>query len=179
MRVHRGCWKCLGPSVPFLSGSWSIKCRVTESKYVADNFCWAGWQVLSSSLISFLTLLVCVLNALYERRFEALLHYSTRQKHIDYTPPNTPLVLFLFAHTRSRCSCHQSSNIPQSVEEYDRSRRLESMRKDIECCYGRVKECFRLFKGDVLFKTRESINNAWCTACILHNMLHHFNKRTE
>ena len=46
------------------------------------------------------------------------------------------------------------------------------MRKDIECCYGRVKGRFRMFKGEILFKTRESIDNAWFTVCILHNMLH-------
>lgn len=50
------------------------------------------------------------------------------------------------------------------------------MRKDIECCYGRVKGRFRMFKGEILFKTRESIDNAWFTVCILHNMLHHVNK---
>lgn len=50
------------------------------------------------------------------------------------------------------------------------------MRKDIECCYGRVKGRFRLFKGEILFKTRESIDNAWFTVCILHNMPHRVNK---
>ena len=50
------------------------------------------------------------------------------------------------------------------------------MRKDIECCYGRVKGRFRMFKGEILFKTRESIDNAWFTVCIFHNMLHHVNK---
>ena len=33
-----------------------------------------------------------------------------------------------------------------------------------------------MFKGEILFKTRESIDNAWFTVCILHNMLHHVNK---
>ena len=56
------------------------------------------------------------------------------------------------------------------------SRRLESMRKDIECCYGRVKGRFRLFRGDIIYKSRASIDNAWFTTCILHNMLHHYNK---
>ncbi|CAB1119913.1 unnamed protein product [Ectocarpus sp. CCAP 1310/34] len=50
------------------------------------------------------------------------------------------------------------------------------MRKDIECCYGRVKGRFRLFKAGILYKTRDSIDNPWFTACILHNMLHHCDK---
>lgn len=50
------------------------------------------------------------------------------------------------------------------------------MRKDIECCYGRVKGRFRMFRGEIIFKTRESIDNAWFTVCILHNMLHRVNK---
>ncbi|CAB1097796.1 unnamed protein product [Ectocarpus sp. CCAP 1310/34] len=50
------------------------------------------------------------------------------------------------------------------------------MRKDIECCYGRVKGRFRLFKAGILYKTRDSIDNPWFTACILHNMLHHYDK---
>lgn len=49
------------------------------------------------------------------------------------------------------------------------------MRKDIECCYGRVKGRFRIFRGAILYKTRESIDNAWFTVCILHNMLHRVN----
>ena len=46
------------------------------------------------------------------------------------------------------------------------------MRKDIERRYGTVKGRFRIFMGEILFKTRESIDNAWFTVCILHNMLH-------
>ncbi|CAB1102949.1 unnamed protein product [Ectocarpus sp. CCAP 1310/34] len=50
------------------------------------------------------------------------------------------------------------------------------MRKDIECCYGTVKGRLRLFKAGILYKTRDSIDNACFTACILHNMLHHYDK---
>ena len=49
---------------------------------------------------------------------------------------------------------------------------MESVRKDIECCFGRLKGRWRLFKRGILFSSREKIDNAWFTACILHNMLH-------
>lgn len=61
---------------------------------------------------------------------------------------------------------------PLNLEEVKWSQRLESIRKDIECCFGRVKGRWRFFKGTILFDSREKIDNAWFTACILHNMLH-------
>ncbi|CAB1110690.1 unnamed protein product [Ectocarpus sp. CCAP 1310/34] len=86
-----------------------------------------------------------------------------------------------------------------TVKEHDWSRRLDNMRKDIECCFGRVKGRWRLFGvpvgnnafsqrvkgrwrlfgGDILFSARQKVDNAWFTACILHNMLHSFNRLDE
>ena len=59
-----------------------------------------------------------------------------------------------------------------TIEEYKRSKRVESVRKDIECCLARLKGRWRLFKKGILFVSREKIDNTWLTACILHNMLH-------
>ena len=56
---------------------------------------------------------------------------------------------------------------------------MESVRKDIECCFGIIKGWWRLFKGGILFNTREKIDNAWFTACILHNMLHKVKRLDE
>ncbi|CAN0439876.1 unnamed protein product, partial [Pylaiella littoralis] len=61
-----------------------------------------------------------------------------------------------------------------SVEQQEWSKRFESVRKDIECFFGRLKGRFRLFKTGVLFNSREKIDNAWFTACIIHNMLLQF-----
>lgn len=61
-----------------------------------------------------------------------------------------------------------------SIEQQLWSKRLESVRKDIECFFGRLKGRFRLFKTGVVFQKREKIDNAWFTACIIHNMLHAF-----
>ena len=59
-----------------------------------------------------------------------------------------------------------------TIEEFKWSKRVESVRKDIECCFGRLKGRWRLFKKGIIFSLREKIDNAWFTACILHNMLH-------
>ena len=56
---------------------------------------------------------------------------------------------------------------------------MESVRKDIECCFGIIKGRWRLFKGGILFNKREKIDNAWFTACILHNMLHKVKRLDE
>ena len=56
---------------------------------------------------------------------------------------------------------------------------MESVRKDIEYCFGIIKGRWRLFKGGILFNTREKIDNAWFTACILHNMLHKVKRLDE
>ncbi|CAN0383374.1 unnamed protein product, partial [Pylaiella littoralis] len=61
-----------------------------------------------------------------------------------------------------------------SVEQQEWSKRFESVRKDIECFFGRLKGRFRLFKTGILFNSREKIDNAWFTACIIHNMLLQF-----
>lgn len=58
------------------------------------------------------------------------------------------------------------------IDECNWSQRLESIRKDIECLFVRLKGRWRIFKGTIYFEHRESIDNAWFTACILHNMLH-------
>lgn len=61
-----------------------------------------------------------------------------------------------------------------SEAQQEWSKRFESIRKDIECLFGRLKGRFRLFKTGIMFGTREKIDNAWFTACIIHNMLHQF-----
>ncbi|CAN0385517.1 unnamed protein product, partial [Laminaria digitata] len=66
-----------------------------------------------------------------------------------------------------------------TIAEHNWSRRVESVRKDIECCFGRLKGRWRLFKKGILFGSREKIDNAWFTACILHNMLHKKNGLDE
>ncbi|CAN0508570.1 unnamed protein product, partial [Ectocarpus sp. 12 AP-2014] len=58
-----------------------------------------------------------------------------------------------------------------NVAEQQWSKRLESVRKDIECLFGRLKGRFRLFKTGILFGDRTKIDDAWFIACIIHNML--------
>jgi hypothetical protein len=57
-----------------------------------------------------------------------------------------------------------------SYDEKRWSEWLESVRKDIECTFGIIKARFRLFLNPIQFHRFTDIDNAWKTACILHNM---------
>ncbi|CAM9206972.1 unnamed protein product [Ascophyllum nodosum] len=53
------------------------------------------------------------------------------------------------------------------------SKWLESVRKDVECFFGRVKG-FRILKLPLLLRQKIAIDNIWFTCCILHNLLHEY-----
>ena len=48
---------------------------------------------------------------------------------------------------------------------------LESVRKDVECVFGILKIRFRFLRGFVLFQEPETLEKAFRTAAMLHNML--------
>ena len=48
---------------------------------------------------------------------------------------------------------------------------LESVRKDVECTFGCLKQRFRFFKNGIRYHNKETISAAMKTVCILHNML--------
>ncbi|CAM9269704.1 unnamed protein product [Discosporangium mesarthrocarpum] len=57
------------------------------------------------------------------------------------------------------------------------SNRLESVWKDVECYFGRLKGRYRILKLRILYWAssnclREKIDNMFFTCCILQNMLH-------
>ena len=49
--------------------------------------------------------------------------------------------------------------------------RLESVRKDVECCFGRLKKRFRILRLPFLFVYEAQIHDTFKTAAILHNWL--------
>jgi hypothetical protein len=53
----------------------------------------------------------------------------------------------------------------------DWSRRLESVRKDVECCFGRLKGRFRILKLPMMYWYKVEVDNVMITCCILHNIL--------
>jgi hypothetical protein len=57
-----------------------------------------------------------------------------------------------------------------SYDEKRWSEWLESVRKDIECTFGIIKARFRMFMNPIQFHKFGDIENAWKSACILHNM---------
>eukprot|EP00904_Undaria_pinnatifida_P003091 jgi/Undpi1/12783/HiC_scaffold_6.g02451.m1 len=52
------------------------------------------------------------------------------------------------------------------------SKRLESVRKDVECFFGVLKGRFRILKLPILYRNKDEIDNMFFCCCILHNMLH-------
>jgi hypothetical protein len=60
---------------------------------------------------------------------------------------------------------------PATEPELLYSKRLESVRKDIEGCYGILKKRFQILKCPIQFHNQITIDMVFFTCCILHNML--------
>lgn len=50
------------------------------------------------------------------------------------------------------------------------STRLESVRKDVECFFGRLKARFRILHMRILFHDQHKVDNVFISSSILHNM---------
>ncbi|KAI2511437.1 Plant transposon protein [Fragilaria crotonensis] len=48
---------------------------------------------------------------------------------------------------------------------------LESLRKDVECTFGILKNRWRILKTGIRLHNTEIADNIWLTCCALHNML--------
>ena len=55
-------------------------------------------------------------------------------------------------------------------------KQMESVRKDIECFFGRFKSRFRMFKTPLTFHDKGDIDNAFFTCVALQNILLEWNK---
>lgn len=51
------------------------------------------------------------------------------------------------------------------------SKWVESVRKDVECCFGILKGRFRCLKLPIFYQNKSVIDNMFFTCCILHNIL--------
>ena len=58
-----------------------------------------------------------------------------------------------------------------SLDELIWSTRLESVRKNVECFFGRLKIHFRILCSRIMFHKQSRVDNVSFTACIMHNML--------
>ena len=54
------------------------------------------------------------------------------------------------------------------------SKRLESVRKDVECCFGKLKGRFRILKVPCRFQSADALDKIWLSCCVLHNMIMEF-----
>ena len=68
----------------------------------------------------------------------------------------------------------EPTEYPVNRQDTMLSRGLESVRKDVERFFGRVKGRFRILKLPLLFRQKIQIDNIWFTCCILHNLLHKY-----
>ena len=68
----------------------------------------------------------------------------------------------------------EPSKYPLSESDLLFSKRLESVRKDVECFFGMQKSRFRIHKLAMAYQKQERTDNVFFTCCILHNMLHTF-----
>ena len=67
----------------------------------------------------------------------------------------------------------------ESREQHDWTKRLESVRKDVECFFGRLKRRFGLLRDSIENQSQSAIDNAFFSCCVLHNMLHEYDHRDE
>jgi hypothetical protein len=58
-------------------------------------------------------------------------------------------------------------------------KRMESVRKDIECVFGRLKSRFRILKNPIQYQKKHQIDNIFLSCCILYNMCHVWDKLGE
>lgn len=65
---------------------------------------------------------------------------------------------------------HQA--LGSSMEKW--SKRVESVRKDVECVFGSLKKRFLLLKHPIRLHCPYSIERAFVTCCLIHNLIHNF-----
>lgn len=66
----------------------------------------------------------------------------------------------------------EPSKYPLSEADSLFSKRLESVRKDVECFFGILKMRFRILELAMTYQKQERLDYVFFTCCILHNMLH-------
>ena len=59
------------------------------------------------------------------------------------------------------------------------SKHLESVRKDVERCFGCMKKRFRILKTPILFRDVAFVNDIFVTCAVLHNKLLDYDKHME
>ena len=66
-----------------------------------------------------------------------------------------------------QCPMKHTSKIKEALW----SKWIESVRKDVECCFGILKGRLRCLKLPIFYQSKSVIDNMFFTCCILHNIL--------
>jgi hypothetical protein len=64
-----------------------------------------------------------------------------------------------------------AARAPESGDEYHWGQQLGSVRKDVEDCFGSLKNRFRILKTPVLWHDKDKVDYMFHTCCILHDIL--------
>ena len=63
----------------------------------------------------------------------------------------------------------EPSKRPADVDDYNWTEMLESLRKDVECLFGELKQEFALLKYGTRFTDLSLMDNIFLTCCAIHN----------
>ena len=72
-------------------------------------------------------------------------------------------------HKWRMCQC--PVKLYAKIDETWWSKRMESVRKDVECTFGILKRRFLLLAGVVPYRGFDKVDNVMWTCCVLHNLL--------
>lgn len=90
------------------------------------------------------------------------------ERHLYYSRYGYPSIAYSVVVNHSR----RFSQSLQGTKLLARwSKRIESVRKDVECTFGILKRRFRILKVPMPYTSKEQVENIMFTCCVLHNIL--------
>ena len=57
------------------------------------------------------------------------------------------------------------------MKEYNYNSVMEGIRKDVECCFGIMKKCWRCLKNPMRYRSIKVCHKVFVTTCIVHNLM--------
>ena len=69
--------------------------------------------------------------------------------------------------------------VTDSQEQHVWTKRLERIRKNVECIFVRLKRHFGLLRASIEYQSQSAVDNAFFSCCVLHNMLHEYDHMDE
>lgn len=103
-------------------------------------------------------------------------HYQTKNSRGEETTWSKPyLICDNGYHRWVQLMCPYKTTSQAHLAVW--SKRLESVRKDVERTFGVLKKRFRILKLPLMFREASLIEDIFITCCVLHNMLLHHDRQ--